>query len=393
MFFNNISPVQALTLGGPAVTLVLAASFFVLARINQRAVYLRSVGLSFVLASLGAIGQILRVPADINLNAVITGALYVGCVLALVNGLIQRLDKKLDSYTTISAFVLIVGGLWYYSYIEYDLRLRIYILNVGCSLVLLRALIGLGPLFGSKGTDKWLYWATFILALSILLRTSLTLSPEIGATTAGEFGWSRFWIVLQISMALSAVILAVVLIISAMSDQIHDLDQASNHDALTGLLNRRGLDVYLRFNTRRAHDQQLSIVVMDSDRFKLVNDQFGHSVGDAVLVKLAQLLEAGLRRQDAAVRVGGEEFIALLPGTDNTSAAAFAERLRGQIKTTQFEGVPMSHPITASFGVATRRDGESFPELFDRADAMLYKAKNHGRNQVVHEHSPAAVPA
>lgn len=374
---------QVLTLGGPGVTLVLALSFFILAGTNPQAAYLRYVGLSFVSASLGAAGQIVHLPSGVNLNAVITGAFYVGSALALSHGLLLRIGKKLDIYTTFGALVLIVGGLWYYSYIDYHLRIRIYILNFGCSLVLLRVVAGQTPLLVGKHTDKWLYWASFALAFSILFRTCLSLTPDIGVTSTYQFGWTRFWLVLQISMVLSAVILAVVLIVAVMSDRIDNLDKVSNHDALTGLLNRRGLEVYLALNRRRAADRPLSIVLIDVDHFKVINDTFGHSVGDSVLLTLAQVLKGELRRQDAAVRVGGEEFVALLPGTSNADAKAFAERLRTRIERAQFDNLPASHCITASMGVATRQDGELFSDLFDRADAMLYEAKSRGRNRVV----------
>lgn len=148
-------------------------------------------------------------------------------------------------------------------------------------------------------------------------------------------------------------------------------------DGLTGLPNRRALDEALA--DALAQPQAFSVLMIDLDFFKAINDRFGHHIGDEVLAGFAKQLRAGLRAQDQAFRYGGEEFIALLPATDAPAALALAERLRRQVATPGDAGRPA---ISASFGVTMWRAGDDADSIFQRADRALYQAKSLGRDRV-----------
>jgi diguanylate cyclase (GGDEF)-like protein len=126
------------------------------------------------------------------------------------------------------------------------------------------------------------------------------------------------------------------------------------------------------------------VIVADIDDFKLVNDVFGHHVGDEALRRFAKLFREHLRDDDVPGRLGGEEFAVILPGTDSASAAAVAERVR--IAATELT-LPLSRPhgITATFGVAEHSAGETGDDLLRRADAALYRGKSQGKNTVAVE--------
>ncbi len=156
-------------------------------------------------------------------------------------------------------------------------------------------------------------------------------------------------------------------------------------DPLTGLYNRRHildmlsveLDQCLRFG------QPLSLMVVDLDHFKLVNDRFGHATGDQVLSVVAQRMAFGLRKVDQLGRIGGEEFLAFCPQTDLDGARALAERLREVVSAEIIPGLPDSSRVTLSIGLATWCGPEDVPEqLLARADRNLYQAKAQGRNRV-----------
>ncbi len=163
------------------------------------------------------------------------------------------------------------------------------------------------------------------------------------------------------------------------------LEQQARSDTLTGLPNRRCL--FERFHEQWELSTRsglpLSCVVIDVDRFKQINDTFGHATGDLVLQKLAEVLRDSSRRPDLCARYGGEEFAIVCPATDLRGAAQLAERLRAAVElesSTWSLGPPR---ITVSCGVAERRSDMPGPdELLRLADAMLYEAKAHGRNQV-----------
>jgi diguanylate cyclase (GGDEF)-like protein len=153
-------------------------------------------------------------------------------------------------------------------------------------------------------------------------------------------------------------------------------------DTLTGLPNRRQLDDELdrQIAGTRRHPQPLSVVLIDIDRFKAVNDRFGHEVGDHVLIEIAGRLAGSVRSPDILGRWGGEEFLLISPHTDHDAALELAERCRGRVADTAFHEAA---DITASFGVATLAAGEDARSRVRRADHALYRAKNDGRDRVV----------
>jgi len=153
-------------------------------------------------------------------------------------------------------------------------------------------------------------------------------------------------------------------------------------DGLTGLANRRTLDEVLAIEIARAQRQgkDLSILIADLDRFKSINDQYGHISGDHVLAGAAAVFGSELRPYDLAARYGGEEFVLVLPGTSTNDAIAIAERIRRRVEKITVPSCPRQ--ITISLGVASWRVGEASKQFVARADEALYNAKRSGRNRV-----------
>jgi diguanylate cyclase (GGDEF)-like protein len=154
-------------------------------------------------------------------------------------------------------------------------------------------------------------------------------------------------------------------------------------DPLTGLANRRRLDAFMQSELLRARrgGAPLAAVMADLDHFKRINDSHGHAFGDEMLRRFASLLRDGVRQGDLAARLGGEEFVVVLPMTDLAGALRCAEQLRCGIAAMRPPG--LTEPLTASFGVAQHRAGDSIDELLRHADRALYAAKRGGRNRVV----------
>ncbi|WP_338035587.1 diguanylate cyclase [Billgrantia antri] len=159
-----------------------------------------------------------------------------------------------------------------------------------------------------------------------------------------------------------------------------ELEQQATRDHLTGAHNRRAFDTAMRKAIRQAErsDNTFSLLLFDIDRFKSVNDQHGHDTGDAILKRLATLVNQTLRSTDLLARWGGEEFAVLLQDTSASGASTFAERLRQQVAETRLHGLA----VTISLGIAEYHRGESPDEMLARADGALYRAKRAGRNRV-----------
>ncbi len=156
-------------------------------------------------------------------------------------------------------------------------------------------------------------------------------------------------------------------------------------DPLTGVGNRLAYQERLQqeFQRWRRFGTPLSLLIWDLDRFKRVNDEHGHAMGDAVLRWVAQQLADRARSTDFVARYGGEEFVMLLPGADLRAAWKVADEIRSRIARFGFDRAGMHLPITISCGVASFAPGDSPQTVFQRADLALYRAKREGRNQCV----------
>ena len=221
----------------------------------------------------------------------------------------------------------------------------------------------------------WIPFATFVLMVSSILQ-SLSLLAYIESHVNISL------------MILTAVLTEAVVFTSSIFYFIRE-QQAENAflknqvtiDHLTGLKNRYYLDKFAKDKILllEKSGKSTSMIILDIDFFKSVNDDFGHDKGDEVLQELARKLETTFRKEDSVTRLGGEEFIILLYDSNLKTAEHLAERTRRIVELTDFG---LKRPLTISLGVAEKQPGESFNELYKRADDALYTAKAMGRNQV-----------
>lgn len=155
-------------------------------------------------------------------------------------------------------------------------------------------------------------------------------------------------------------------------------------DPLTGVNNRAAFDKSIQqemeFSARHKHD--LTLMMLDLDKFKDINDNYGHTVGDAILRSFADSIMKCLRGSDILFRYGGEEFSVLLRNTGTEGASLLAERMRKSVEEMEFEYNKIKVKTTVSIGLAQMQEGDSIIGLIDRADELLYKAKDNGRNCV-----------
>jgi diguanylate cyclase (GGDEF)-like protein len=176
------------------------------------------------------------------------------------------------------------------------------------------------------------------------------------------------------------------------------LEQKAQIDGLTGLYNRAYLDRRLGEEYERTvrYGGKLGVVMFDIDKFKSINDTYGHALGDQVIAEVAEAARSLMRKSDIVARYGGEEFVAILPETDTTGSALFAERLRSRIEgQIEIEVGGKKVRVSASFGAASCSDAghTTGKELLDLADQALYHAKRTGRNRVCTVSMLSAVPS
>ncbi|MDI9246304.1 GGDEF domain-containing protein [Marinobacter sp. CHS3-4] len=282
-------------------------------------------------------------------------------------------------------------------------------------------------LFVIRTTDKIEYWAWIFL---ILFCVTMFFSMMLPTSTTSVFGWVLiipilshlllgrhqglllsgivmflvgilYWVKHQdqpamleaLPIANTSLIAICVLAFSHVYELTRErselrLFELAQTDPLTGLANRARLQETFERERKRAlrEESPLSILVIDLDHFKAVNDEFGHEAGDLVLQQITDRLKKSLRASDLPVRMGGEEFSVLLTNTTSAQAVDVAEKVRGDIASMaiRFEGKTLN--ITSSGGIAELgSDGENLRSMLRAADKRLYLAKANGRNQVLHQ--------
>lgn len=196
---------------------------------------------------------------------------------------------------------------------------------------------------------------------------------------------AQFWQIVSAVVGSLLITLIAFFVVSRFLKPVKELQESSIRNPLTGLYNRRALDglgINL-ISKSKSKGQVVSIAIIDIDRFKAINDTFGHSVGDEVLISVSQRMQHTLKRSDLLVRYGGEEFVILLFGADLNAAKAVCERLRASVNSSNIQTESGGIPVTISIGVSEMDpEDESYRAALNIADQALFVAKRNGRDRV-----------
>ncbi|WP_460745188.1 GGDEF domain-containing protein [Microvirgula curvata] len=377
----TLSTLQILMLGAPGIALLFASGFLFAWHTSRSERHLLHLAGSYALFAGGMSMQILAVPGDLSLNAMLSVTLYTLSALLLADGALRRAGRHLPLPLAILMLAGMVGATYVLCYVTPDLTRRVRLHNFGFFILFLLTALQLHPASRRRRIDRAVFWVFLAFALGFIPRMLLALKPL--SPLPDQYGHSPFWLTLQMSLLIFSVLLALTLLTAMMLDRIELLSRERDQDVLTRLLNRRGFDSQATHRLRDPGFHPVCVIICDIDHFKRVNDAFGHAAGDAVLETFGTLVRHRLRPDDAAGRIGGEEFAILLANTDLDGGLGFAERLRAEFAQSTFPLVPASRQITASFGVVTCHPYETLADSLARADSLLYAAKHAGRNRTV----------
>ncbi|MEM1401922.1 MAG: GGDEF domain-containing protein [Pseudomonadota bacterium] len=310
---------------------------------------------------------------------------YLLIPLFFVLGAAQRFGQQVPIRTLAVLMCVGTAGMLWFWFGEENTRLRSYVVSTSCSLMLISAV----PLIYRRKrpvSDRALAW--LVLASAVVLVWSTVVSQYYAEENLLmlNFWQSTFLATLNFTVAAISLSIAVVLLMGFGSLIISDLRKQSTTDVLSGVQNRRGFESAAEAEIQRALQSgaPLSLVMADLDHFKTLNDTYGHDVGDLVIREFAGLLDGVCRSADSVGRVGGEEFCILLPGAGVNTAREIAEKARATLSSRELlNSAGAAVKVTASFGVAELSAGQSYADLYKRADSALYAAKDSGRDVVV----------
>ena len=348
---------------------------------------LRSARWLAVAYAIGAFGFVMdfavRDAAGPYLGAYVSNVPFMLALLVIAGGFHVRYGRALPWRAAGAIFVVTIATMSVVIFHDPHSIHRALVMNFGSGLAYALAM---PPVWDRRGA-KIERVLLVILALSVVqsfLRPVAVIAMGMqGGTLA--YSDSVYALTLHLVSAVCAISLGATLFFALGMDLVRNLHRRSEEDALTGLLNRRGFEARMRETFDRLDRTSLpcSLVVCDIDRFKEVNDTWGHGAGDAVIAAFARSLTDPGRASDVAARMGGEEFVVALWNTDAQGARLFAEARRTLFASMRIDALPSGEFRTASFGVAERKSGETVEDLVRRADDALYEAKHTGRDRVV----------
>lgn len=335
-------------------------------------------GFSYVLYGVAMLLQVVPLPASWAVNAGVSGFVYLSAVIVFCRTLASIIDKP---YPWVFPVVIVCVAVSARVYLAQSGAPGLYVtvsLHAAACVLLLQGLFHSRSLRHGFWADRALWYCILVFALSMLPRL---LSIFEHKRDGYGFDMSAFWVVTQITFTVFLILVAMLLIISVMRRRLLVEREISETDFLTGLYNRRGLS--LRAGALLKGEPRYALIVIDLDYFKLVNDTYGHVVGDQVLVQVAALFRQTVGSSGLVARLGGEEFLIVLPDVDLQQARNLAQSIRKAVETTPFGGKRARLLCTVSVGVACF-DGEVLlRHALPFVDDLLYEAKRTGRNRVV----------
>lgn len=369
----------------PIMLLIFAAAIGGLWAWRRHNLQVAALALGFALFAAGLLVQLTQIPPGTIPNSLVSTSLYCAGTLALARGLLLRAQAaNRAKWAPVLLAAMLLAATWYFVAVDDNLVVRVYVVNFGLGAIILAAAWSSRALARGETTDKVLFWVFVLLGLHFFPRTMLT-AGSIDSKIPAEFAQTSFWTGTVFAFAVFGAIVGLTIIIVIMADMVRAAQRERDTDSLTGVANRRGLEGAAAAMLADPANAPLSLVMCDLDNFKTVNDRFGHQVGDLVLKTFAETLSANARADDVLARMGGEEFVVLLPRLTAEQGLAFAERLRLAAAATSFQHVAPNLYMTCSMGVVQIRPRESLADAIFRADELVYAAKHNGRNRTYAE--------
>lgn len=379
---------QILGLVTPLIALLFAATFALAWRMGRMRRHVLGFAIAYLLFGCGFLVTHL-LPPEALFTFHITQALYSAGAVVLLGSVCERAGQKLNLPSMAVVYILFASAVALCAGLSNDVGPRLVLANVGYGVMFAMGVTVLLIAGRRTAVDIAIIAILAFQAADFMIRPTVTLLFE-RTIDAAVYRDSVYYSLIGLVLGVKAVTMAMILVLATLVEWASTLRERGERDTLTGLRNRGAFEQAIRAMLPRAQveERPLSLVVADIDHFKQVNDIWGHQAGDAAITGFADLIGDTVRDCDIPGRIGGEEFCIAVWNCQNEAAERLAERIRLAFARLEQRGLGQDIRLTASFGIATARGGESYAQLFKRADAALYRAKNNGRNRVENADGP-----
>ena len=369
----------------PLCVLLLAAALVVcwgVLRQQRQQRYLLWLAAGYALSAIGLGWQSLLESAQFAFWAPVTGVLYLGGAWSLARGIAGRYGKSAHPRTALLIAMVVLAALYYYGHVQDRLLVRMHWLNAGLGLMQILPMRGIlrSQLPGNR-LERALRMSFLVFACYTMVRPLLIMLLVPGLQ-GNDIPRSGYWLITLAGTLLFALWFTMLVVACTVRDVFAQLHEERSRDPLTRLLNRRAFMETAEGVLRDRRSGPWAVVVGDIDHFKQVNDNWGHACGDRVLQQISLVLQQQVRQGDLVARFGGEEFVLLLQRASLLDAESVVQRVRQQLESADVPGLPNGRRVTVSFGIAPVQSLEHLSKALSRADAMLYEAKQAGRNRV-----------
>jgi diguanylate cyclase (GGDEF)-like protein len=311
-------------------------------------------------------------------------ALFAVCLSCISIGLWLRYLRRVPVLPMTIVFMAAIVSYALISELPRSSLLRAFVYQGSYSAIALVGVFAVWRGMDRSALDRTLMAVMLLFALNFLMKPPIMVLLGGNGGVAQDYLATDYAMVSQTMMAIVTILLAFALGLRTMADILGTIQKRSDIDRLSGALTRDAFHREVSRSLWQADRERTpkALILCDLDHFKLVNDTFGHQVGDLVIAQFGALLESFRRPGDVVGRIGGEEFCILLSRCDEGTARLFAEQLRSTFESLDATGGRSARRCTASFGVTEMRPAEAFEAAFSRVDKALYEAKSAGRNCV-----------
>lgn len=372
-----------ISLLNPGIGLLFATAFFLL-WLNRRERYVAyaagayiASAFAFLILDVGPVlpMELQRLPANIGFLA--TGIFFAAAIIQRYALPVPWRAMGVTAAVATAAFTWFLLG-------HPSIAARILTISIGAGIIATMVVVVLWPVEKRHLIDRVLFWVAAFSALNLIVRPIVLLSLGGGFDNYVGFQQSVYWTTVQFTQAMVSIAAAISLMVAVAIDQIAELRRQADDDDLSGLLNRRGFEAAAGKALRRCieADRPVALMIADLDRFKSINDNHGHAVGDAIIAAFGAHVRLIGPPDMVAGRIGGEEFALLVPGAGIEAARQLAEAVRTGLEAACTGRIPAKLCPTTSIGLAIGAPGTGLSVLMHEADQALYEAKRTGRNRV-----------